>query len=120
MSHAQERVAIMSYQTPPIDVDTRAQRLVEAIKAETRWLLLTAPQRSFAIDASHYTNDRAAFVLAWPRFRNQSVPRDELRGFWDLVADQASILTGLIELRQQKQKPICAENGRNDQDERRV
>jgi hypothetical protein len=117
MSQAQCRLAVLNYHAPAIDIFDRSTRLAEAIKAETRWLLLTAPARSFALDEQHHTKDRAAFVDAWPYMRRGRMPADNARGFYELVSEQASILANLIEVRQQ-QASQCGE--RRDADDERI
>lgn len=88
--------------TRPLAIAERAARLVEAIKTETRWLLLTTPPRGFEIDEEHYHADRAQFVETWPAIRHRRVPGAYLSSFHDLVADQASSLAHLIEIRRQR------------------
>jgi hypothetical protein len=119
MSDTQIRLAIMNYQSPAIDLDMRATRMIEAVKAETRWQLLTAPRRSFALDEQHYTKDRAALVAAWPRIRHRRMPDEDRRAFYQRVADHASILAHVIEVRRQRQQQKASQCGerRDDQDQ---
>lgn len=85
------------------DNAARAARLLEAIKIETRWLLLSARARPFGINEDGFDQDRANLVSLWPDFRHRRVPAAYLRSFYDLVADQASLLAHLIEIRRQRQ-----------------
>jgi hypothetical protein len=77
----------------------RAPRLIERIKIETRWILLTASHEIAAPDA-----DRAkSFIASWRAVRNASLPADEIaRRFYEIAADHAATLAALIIARRNK------------------
>ena len=79
----------------------RAAHLLARIKIEARWLLLTAPARSYTVDDQHYAADRRDLVAAWPAIRHQRASLAPA-GFYDAVGDQASRLVNLIEIRRQR------------------
>ena len=78
----------------------RAARLLDRIKIETRWLLISPPARTFKIDAENYSADRAALILFWPAIRQRRL--DVSGKFYDVVAETSSLLTHLIEIRRQR------------------
>jgi hypothetical protein len=81
-----------------IQID-RAPRLIERIKIEARWILLTTSPHASAPDAT----TRRAFLAQWPNIRNARLPADEIaRHFYDIAADQAAALASLIVARRNK------------------
>ena len=87
----------------------RAERLVEAIKLETRWLLISAPTASdHEISEDFATLDRRQFVSAWPAIRNRRLPAADLEQFYTLVADRASAFAHLIEIRRMRARARSA------------
>lgn len=78
----------------------RASNLLKSIKLETHWNLLSAPARIFDVDESTYCADRATLVALWPDIRHRRIKSSIV--LIDLVADQASLLTALIEVRRQR------------------
>lgn len=78
----------------------RASNLLKSIKLETHWNLLSAPARTLNVDESTYRADRATLVALWPDIRHRRIKSSIL--LVDLVADQASLLTALIEVRRQR------------------
>jgi hypothetical protein len=71
----------------------RAPRLIERIKIETRWLLLTASHEIAVPNAE----TKAQLVASWRAIRNARLPADEIaRHFYDIAADQAATLASLI------------------------
>ncbi|HGW6361796.1 TPA: hypothetical protein ACNHQ5_004366 [Escherichia coli] len=93
---------ILSQHAAQVAAAERSAHLLARIKIEARWLLLTAPARSFAIDDQHYAADRRALVAAWPDIRHRRMSSAAPASFYDAVADQASRLVGLIEVRRQR------------------
>ncbi len=87
----------------------RADRLLDRIKIETRWLLLATPARSFAIDEQGYAHDRRALVLMWPAIRHRRFGGVGAASFYSVAADQASLFTHLIEIRRQRAASRCAQ-----------
>jgi hypothetical protein len=77
----------------------RAPRLVERIKIETKWLLLTTPDAAPAIEGGARRN----FIEHWPAIRNARLPADEVgRRFYDIAAERAATLAALIIWRRNK------------------
>ncbi len=99
MSQTQTRLDIMQHVAAAAFAD-RAERLLERIKLESHWQLITTPARSFPIDESTYAADRASLVANWPDIRHRRVAVGAM--FYDLVNDHASLLTHLIEIRRQR------------------
>ncbi|MDB5656663.1 MAG: hypothetical protein JWQ94_4276 [Tardiphaga sp.] len=81
----------------------RAERLLDCIKCETRWLLISAPLRGFEINEEGHHDERAALVKTWPDIRHRRLPPAFLVSFYDLAADQASRFALLIEIRRQRE-----------------
>lgn len=78
----------------------RAPRLIERIKIETRWILLTAAQNMTDCD----TATRRRFTAHWFAIRNARLPADEVaRNFYDIAADQAATFASLIIARRNKE-----------------
>ncbi|NEW96612.1 hypothetical protein [Rhodopseudomonas sp. BR0G17] len=86
----------------PTNKAARAEKLLDAIKLETHWLLISARPRNYQIDESHYAEDRALFVKVWPLIRGQRVPESFLTDFYSVRDQHASALTHLIEIRRQR------------------
>lgn len=91
---------------PPSTTIERAARLLDRIKLETRWLLVSTRTRDFRIDDHDYAEDRQKLVAAWPAWR-----RGEIGGlaFYDRVGDGGSLLTHLIEIRRQRARQAVAQ-----------
>ena len=81
----------------------RAARLLATIKVETRWLLCVAPARNFEVNEEGHAEERRALIKTWPDIRHQRLPAAFLVSFYDFVADQASRLALLIEIRRQRE-----------------
>jgi hypothetical protein len=85
----------------------RAHDLLAAIKTETRWLLLKpAGERYGDIDApcEFAAEDRRNFLRIFPDIRHRRIPASYMASFYDLVADQASTLAHLIEVRRARER----------------
>jgi hypothetical protein len=77
----------------------RAPRLIERIKIETRWILLTAAHEIAAPDAAR----TESFIAHWRAIRNARLPADEIaRRFYDIAAEQAATFAALIIARRNK------------------
>lgn len=102
MNSEQARNAIMHHATATA-ID-RTARLLDSIKCETRWLLVSTPTRGFRIDETEYATDRKTLVAIWPAIRHRRVKSNLSEAFYDVVADHASLLTHLIEIRRQRSR----------------
>lgn len=91
----------MHHAATPATIE-RADRLLDRIKLETRWLLISTPTRGFRIDESEYAGDRQKLVAAWPAIRHRRIELNASGGFYHVVGDQASLFTHLIEIRRQR------------------
>jgi hypothetical protein len=81
----------------------RAAQLIDAIKLETSWQLLSTPARGFRVSEEGHAEEQHALIALWPDMRHRRVPTAFLISFYDFVSDQASRLAFLIEVRRQRE-----------------
>lgn len=99
MMQESARLAIMRHQIAAQIAAERAPRLIERIKIETRWLLLTTS----VDDAIDHDSARQSLVASWHTIRNAGAPADDIaRHFYDIAAEQAATFARLIIARRKK------------------
>lgn len=86
----------------PIQAVSRAPRLIERIKIETRWILLTTS----VIDTATNPTARESLIAAWRAIRNLSLPIDD-REFYAIAAEHAATFAGAILARRKKNGNGC-------------
>lgn len=80
----------------------RAPRLIERIKIETRWILLTTSVTDTATNPA----SRESLVATWRAIRNVSLPIDD-REFYAIAAEHAATFAGAILARRKKNGNGC-------------
>lgn len=86
----------------PMQSVSRAPRLIERIKIETRWILLTTS----LIDTANNPAARESLIATWRAIRNASLPIDD-RKFYAIAAEHAATFAGAILARRNKNGNGC-------------
>jgi hypothetical protein len=81
----------------------RAAKLLDYIKAETRWQLIASRSLLTSLDAGHTDDERRALLADLPAIRHRRVPPAFLVSYYEYAADQATRFAMLIATRRERE-----------------